>query len=225
MAVQFVSATLATSSTPQPIFPNPFPSAEMCLYMNMTGTNVMAGDIVVDAGVGMYFTSTSNVISDALGNAQIQIPPNYTDNFYLNYVYTDPTTNGFYLSSDNPQMVQVSAMIYPSSFSGSVIATQLHSGTGAGAQNLLAQNVWAGTAVTDSSGEFSIDVSSAGFNTVLSAHATAMGTGGQAATSVPLANLTTISTTQVVGSVVTVGVLGPVFVGSGITIQVTVVGY
>jgi hypothetical protein len=88
--------------------------------------------------------------------------------------------------------------------------------------------VWVGTGTTIAGGSFSVDISSAGFAAVTCAQVTAQ-LSGSAASNAPIATLRTTSTTTITGLVVesnTVLLGGEALstVGSGIVVNVTVMG-
>lgn len=87
--------------------------------------------------------------------------------------------------------------------------------------------MWMGSVLTDASGDFSFDISPAGFTTLLNAQVTGV-RNTAVATDVVLASIATQSTTTITGSLVTgdiLGALGPTLIKAPIGTTVNLVAF
>jgi hypothetical protein len=104
METVIYSETISTSSTPVLVGTNPIPDGSGTIYINVPGALLFYIDFVTWQGninyqiVGNTSGSLEQFSATLLANP---LPDNTY--VYLNYLYTDSSNNGFYVSSDNPE--------------------------------------------------------------------------------------------------------------------------
>lgn len=180
------SNTISTTNSPVLICTDPLPDGNICLYINLDTINVFYIEALIFEGV-VYCMVTGGLVSVNGNNMTTQLPDG--SNMYVNYIYNNSSSNGLYISSDNPQSnVLVNAWTVPSIFTGALTSSPVYTSAGLVSNSLT----WTG-ATTTTSGSFAADISSAGITTVNSVNATAVGNSST--------SLTIVSATSVSGSV------------------------
>lgn len=217
MSISILSSTIDTTSTPQLILTNPLPDGLLHLYVNLNnGVNAIYINALLSQGVltpfvqGVAVSIEGNIITG-------QLPDN--SNMYITYNYESSSSNGFYISSDESlSAVTVNGWIVPQTFSGNMSCNNVYNASGLVMNNLS----WVGSALTDDTGTFTVDISSAGFSTVTSVQVSPVNASSDLASAIKIAAVTDITTTSISGKVASL--LGS-FVGAGTSVYITISGF
>ncbi len=190
----FVLNNTSITTTPQPFLQNPFPDGKFDYVLNVSDQTVSESVITLNQGSAVTTLATGNVSFDQYGNSTIYLPPDYTTNqIYLNYVYTGPTNNGFYISGNTAMTgISINGTVTPINFTGALQQIDFYTSSGAVNRPVT----WVGIATVTGLGAFTANISSAGFQNVFSVQATVLNA------TLPLyATLTSVSTSSVSGNV------------------------